>query len=72
MDWSCSVEEYNMQGSNWVHYKNIKHRFDIPQILTMDQRTSFMSKEIHDFVELYKIKLLNSSSYYGHANAQAK
>lgn len=36
-------------------------RFGIPQTLTMDQRTSFVSKEVHDFNKLYKIKLLNLS-----------
>jgi hypothetical protein len=32
--------------------------------LTTDQGTSFMSKEVHEFVELYKIKMFNSSPYY--------
>ena len=31
-----------------------------------------MSKEVWDFTELYKIKLLNSSPYYAQANGQAK
>jgi hypothetical protein len=52
--------------------KHIIHRFDIPQTLTMDQGTSFMSKELRVFAELYKIKLLNSSLYYAQANRQAK
>jgi hypothetical protein len=29
-----------------------------------------MSKEVHEFAELYKIKLLNSSPYYAQANGQ--
>ena len=44
--------------------KHIIHRFGIPQTLTMDQGTSFVSKEVRDFAKLYKIKLLNSSLYY--------
>jgi hypothetical protein len=31
-----------------------------------------MSKEVHEFVELYKIKLLNSSPYYAQANGQTE
>jgi hypothetical protein len=52
--------------------KHIIHRFSIPQTLTTDQETSFMSKEVRDFAELYKIKLLKSSPYYAQANGQAK
>jgi hypothetical protein len=39
---------------------------------TMDQRTSFMSKYVCDFAELYKIKLFNSSPYYAQTNGQAE
>jgi hypothetical protein len=31
-----------------------------------------VSKEVREFVELYKIKLLNSSPYYAQANGQTK
>jgi transposase InsO family protein len=31
-----------------------------------------MSKEVHEFAELYRIKLLNSSPYYTQANGQAE
>jgi hypothetical protein len=31
-----------------------------------------MSKEVHGFVELYRIKLINSSLYYAQANGQAE
>ena len=31
-----------------------------------------MPKEVREFAELYKIKLLNSSPYYAQANGQAK
>jgi transposase InsO family protein len=68
-----------------VPLKNMTHReviefiiehmiytFDIPQLLTIDQGTSFMSKEVREFVESYNIKLLNLSPYYGQANGQAE
>jgi hypothetical protein len=38
----------------------------------MDQGTSFVSKEVHEFAKLYKIKLLNSSPYYAEASGQAE
>jgi hypothetical protein len=31
-----------------------------------------MSKRVHEFVELYIIKLLNSSPYYAQANGQGE
>jgi transposase InsO family protein len=52
--------------------KHIIYRFGIPQTLTTDQGTSFIYKEVREFTELYKIKLLNSSSYYAQANGQAE
>ena len=52
--------------------EHIIHRFGIPQTLTIDQGTSFVSKELREFIELYKIKLLSSSPYYAQANGQAE
>ena len=52
--------------------EHIIHRFGIPQTLTTDQGSSFISKEVRDFAESYKIKILNSSPYYAQANGQAE
>jgi hypothetical protein len=52
--------------------RHIIHRFEIPQTLTTDQGTSFISKEVCEFVDSYVIKLLNSSPYYAQANKQAE
>jgi DNA-directed RNA polymerase beta subunit len=52
--------------------EHIIHRFGIPQTLTTDKGTSFMSKKVRDFAELDKIKMLKSSLYYAQANGQAK
>jgi transposase InsO family protein len=52
--------------------EHIIHRFGISQTLTTDQGTLFVSKEVGEFAELYKIKLLNSSPYYAQANGQAE
>jgi transposase InsO family protein len=51
--------------------EHIIHRFAIPQTL-IDQWASFMSKEVREFAELYRIKLHNSSPYYAQANGQAE
>jgi hypothetical protein len=50
----------------------IIHRFDIPRTSTIDQGTSFMAKVVHEFAELYKIILLNSSPYYTQVNSEAR
>ena len=52
--------------------EHIIHRFSIPQILTTNQGSSFISKEVRAFIESYKIKLLNSSPYYAQANGQTE
>jgi hypothetical protein len=52
--------------------EHVIHRFGIPQTLTTDQGTSFISKEVRDFAELYKIKFLKSSPYYAQANGQVE
>ena len=52
--------------------EHIIHRFGIPQTLTTDQGSSFISKEVRAFIKSYKIKLLNSSPYYAQANGQAE
>ena len=52
--------------------EHIIHRFAIPQTLTTDKGSSFISKEVRDFAESYKIKILNSSPYYAQANGQAE
>jgi hypothetical protein len=52
--------------------RHIMHRFGIPQTLTTDQGTSFISKEVREFVDSYCIKLLNSSTYYAQDNGQAE
>ena len=52
--------------------EHIIHRFGIPQTLITDKGSSFISKEVCEFAESYKIKLLNSFPYYAQANGQAE
>jgi hypothetical protein len=72
--WTEVVPLKNMTHKKVIEFitEHIIHRFGIPQTLTTDQGTSFMSKEVRDFAELYKIKLLKSSPYYAQANGQAE
>jgi hypothetical protein len=59
-EWTEAVPLKNMTHKEVIKFitEHIIHRFGIPQTLTIDQETSFMSKEVRDFAELYKIKLL--------------
>jgi hypothetical protein len=50
----------------------IIYRFGVPQTLTTDQGSSFMSHQFREFAESMKIKLLNSSPYYAQAEASNK
>jgi transposase InsO family protein len=64
----------NMMHKEIIHFisYHIVHRFGIPQTLTTDQGSSFMSHQVRDFAKSLKIKLLSSSPYYAQANGQAK
>jgi len=59
--WTEVVPLKNMTHKEVIEFftEHIIHRFGIPQTLTIDQGTSFVSKEVREFAELYKIKLLN-------------
>ena len=72
--WTEGVPLKNMTHKEVIKFitEHIIHRFGIPQTLTTDQGTSFVSKEVREFAELYKIKLFNSSPYYAQANGQAE
>ena len=72
--WIEAVPLKNMTHKELIEFitEHIIHRFGIPQTLTTDQGTSFISKEVREFVKLYKIKLLNSSPYYAQANGQTE
>jgi transposase InsO family protein len=68
--WAEVVPLNNMTHKEVIHFilEHIVHRFNIPQTLTIDQGSSFMSHQISEFVESLKIKLLTSSLYYSQAN----
>jgi len=64
--WTEAVPLKNVTHAEVIEFitEHIIHRFSIPQALTTDQGSSFISKEVRIFIESYKIKLLNSSPYY--------
>ena len=72
--WTEAVPLKNMTHREVIESitEHIIHRFGIPQTLTMDQGSSFISKEVREFAESYKIKILNSSPYYAQANGQTE
>jgi hypothetical protein len=65
--WTEAVPLKNMMHREVIHFilEHIIHRFGIPQTLTTDQGSSFISCQVCEFAESIKIKLLSSSSYYG-------
>jgi hypothetical protein len=70
--WTGSAPLKNMMHREVIHFisEHIVHRFSIPQTLTIDQGSSFMSPQVREFAESLKIKLLSSSPYYAQANGQ--
>jgi hypothetical protein len=72
--WTKAVPLKNMTHKEVIQFisEHIIHRFGIPQTLTMDQGSSFMSHQVCDFAVSLKIKLLSSLPYYTQANGQAK
>jgi hypothetical protein len=68
--WMEAVPLKNMTHKEIIHFilEHMIHRFGIPQTLTMDQGSSFMSHQVREFVESPRIKLLSSSPYYAQAN----
>jgi antitoxin component of RelBE/YafQ-DinJ toxin-antitoxin module len=71
--WTEVVPLMNMTHKEVINFilEHTIHRFGIPQTLTIDQESSFMSHQVYEFAKFLKIKLLSSSSYYAQANGQA-
>jgi transposase InsO family protein len=72
--WTKAIPLKNITHREVIHFilEHIIHRFGIPQTLTADQDSSFMSHQVRDFAESLKIKLLSSLPYYAQANGQAE
>jgi hypothetical protein len=72
--WTEAIPLNNMTHKEVIGFitEHIIHRFGIPQTLTTDKGTSFVAKEVRDFVKSYGIRLLKSSPYYAQDNGQAE
>jgi hypothetical protein len=68
--WTKAVLLKNMTHKEVIHFilEHIIHRFGIPQTLTMDQGSLYMSHQVYEFAKSLKIKLLSSSPYYAQTN----
>jgi hypothetical protein len=69
--WTEAVPLSNIREVISFVQEHIIYQFGVPQSLTTDQGTSFMSHKFREFEESMKIKLMNSSPYYAQANDQA-
>jgi hypothetical protein len=72
--WTEAIPLKNMTHREVIEFitGHIIHMFGISQTLTMDQGTSFIFKEVREFVDSYGIKFLNLSLYYAQTNGQAE
>jgi hypothetical protein len=72
--WMKAVPLRNMTHKEVIQFMtdHIIHQFGLPQTLTTDQGSSFLSHQFKEFASSLKIMLLNSSPYYAQANGQAK
>jgi hypothetical protein len=64
--WIEVIPLKNMTHKEVIEFitEHIIYKFGIPQTWTTDQGTSFVSGQVREFIESYKIILLNSSPYY--------
>jgi hypothetical protein len=72
--WTKAVPLKSMTYKEVIHFmlEHIIHRFGIPQTLTIDQGSPFLSHQVCEFTKSLKIKLPSSSPYYAQANGQAE
>jgi hypothetical protein len=70
--WTEAAPLKNMTHKEVAHFilEDIVHRFGIPQTLTTNKSLSFMSHQVHEFIESLRIKLRSSSPYYAQDNGR--
>ncbi|KAK1682430.1 hypothetical protein QYE76_043278 [Lolium multiflorum] len=84
-EWILAITDYFTKWVEAVSMKKVKsedvinfvkehviHRFGIPQTITTDGGSVFISKEFIKFCDDMGIKLIRSSPYYAQANGQAE
>nr|XP_008351913.1 uncharacterized protein K02A2.6-like [Malus domestica] len=50
----------------------ILHRFGVPEVIVTDCGPSFILKEVKEFADKFRIKMVQSSPYYPQSNRQAQ
>jgi hypothetical protein len=72
--WVEAVPMRSVASKDVIHFvkEYVIHRFGIPQTITMDGRSVFISEEFKKFAADMGIKLIRSSPYYAQANGQAE
>ena len=72
--WVEAIHLKTVTSKNMVDFVkvHIVYCFGIPQTITTDQGTIFISEEFRDFAASMGIKLLNSSPQYAQANGQVE
>jgi transposase InsO family protein len=72
--WVEAIRIKTLTSGNMIDFVNehIVYRFGIPQTITTDQGSQFISGEFEEYANSLGIKLLNSSPYYAQANKQAE
>ena len=84
-EWILAITDYFTKWVEAIPMKKVKsedvikfvkehviHRFGIPQTITTDGGSVFISKEFRKFCDDMGIKLIRSSPYYAQANGQAE
>ena len=72
--WVEAIPLKNVTSKEMVEFvkEHIIYRFGIPQTITTNQGSMFISEEFEEFSTSMGTKLLNSSPYYVQANGQAE
>ncbi|KAK1604960.1 hypothetical protein QYE76_028633 [Lolium multiflorum] len=72
--WVEAVPMKSVKSEDVINFvkEHVIHRFGIPQTITTDGGSVFISKEFRKFCDDMGIKLIRSSPYYAQANGQAE
>jgi transposase InsO family protein len=72
--WVEAVPSKKVKSEDVIEFvkEHVIHRFRIPQTITTEGGSVFVSKEMKKFCDDMGIKLIRSSPYYAQANGQAE
>ena len=72
--WVEAIPMRSMATKDVINFvkEDIIHRFGIPQTITTDGGSVFISQEFRKFADDMGFKLIRSSPYYAQANGQAE